>query len=196
MTSAIFLSGVGILGIVCMWLSFMFAMFVVGAELANSDYRDYGAEWPCHLNTIESERVYNWTFVALFMWLVAQGSALLKYRKGTREYFEARVGAGRGLNLVLVGAGQVYLGALFLLATHFEWGLTCNNYNDRLHGSNFLWAAAALWIVGVAAMHCMPGQGVTAVGDPAKGAIFRAEHLVTGAGAEKMTLLTGFKRSG
>tara|TARA_B100001094_G_scaffold93579_2_gene89447 strand:- start:5523 stop:6122 length:600 start_codon:yes stop_codon:yes gene_type:complete len=192
----IMMSGAGILGIVAMCLSFLFLMLVVGDELANSDYRDYGADWPCHLSTAESDRVYNWTMVALFMWLLSQGAGFMKYSSYMREYFENNDHPRRLLNLAFVLAGQVYLAAVFVIACLFEWGLTCNNYLDTLSGSNFLWAAGGLWIAGVAAMHAMPGKMVTVKGEEYRGAIFRAEHLVgvVAPQTEKMTLLTGVRK--
>ena len=183
-----------ILGILCTWLSFLFAMLVVGDELANSDYRDYGSDWPCHLNTVESQRMYDWTLVALFSWLTVQGAVILKHVKGPREFFDANHAARRSMAAVVAGAGQIYLGALFLLATHFEWGLTCNNTNGDLRGSHFLWGAVALWIVAVCVTHWLytpNGRGSSA---PNLAISVKAEHLVNGAGAEKMTLLTGFRK--
>lgn len=174
-------------------------MLVVGDELANSDWRDYDAEWPCHLSQSESDRTYRWSLVALFMWLISQGSAVLKYSRagGAREHFEQHDTARRLLNLAFVLSGQLYLGAVFLLSSQFEWGLTCNNFDGTLHGSNFLWGAASLWVVGVACMHAMPGRWVTPVaeGGNRMGAVLRAEHVVGGAPpAETMTLLTGFTK--
>lgn len=145
----------GLLGLLLMALSLLFMLLVVGDELASSDYRDYGAEWPCHLNTVESDRVYSWSLVALFMWLTSQGTAFMKF-KGNRELFERNEVARRTLDFVLTTSGQLYLGALFLLATHFEWAMTCNHSNATLTGSNFLWGSAGLWIAGVAFMHAMP----------------------------------------
>lgn len=184
-----------ILGTLCAWLSFLFVMLVVGDELANSDYRDYGARAPCHLNTVESQRVYSWTLVALFSWLTVQAAVMLKHTNGPREYFEKNHSAQRSLNAAAVGAAQIYLGALFLLATHFEWGLTCNNTNGDLQGANFIWGAAALHIVAACVMHWLyrplAGRGSS---DEAGSISFRAEHLVNGAGGEKMTLLTGYRK--
>ena len=190
-------SASGILGILCMWLSLLFAMLVVGDELANSDWRDYGADWPCSLSQAESDRMHSWSLAALFMWLISQATAVLKYgTRRTREYFEKNDNPRRALNLAFVLSGQIYLGAVFLLSSQFEWGLTCNNYDDTLRGSNFLWGAASLWVVGVACMHAMPGKWVTPVLDDnsnSNNAVLRAEHIVgmvAGGGAEeKMSLL-------
>jgi len=186
------LSASGVLGILCMWLSFLFLMLVVGDELANSDWRDYGAEWPCSLSQAESDRMYRWSLAALFMWLISQATAMLKYGKKLRQFFEKNDNPRRLLNLVFVLSGQIYLGALFLLSSQFEWGLTCNNCNQTLRGSNFLWGSASLWIVGVACMHAMPGKWVTPVDDPDRRpltAVLRAEHVIGMQSTEKISLL-------
>ena len=183
-----FQSAAGIFGILAMWLSLLFAMLVVGDELGNSDYRDYGAKWPCHLSTAESDRVYRWSLVALFTWLVSQGSGFLKYSSYLREHVNANDQLRRLLDLGFVISGQLYLAALFLLATLFEWGLACNNGDGTLRGSNFLWGSAALWIAGVGAMHAMSNKEKKKNNNNS-GAIFRAEHLVGGAANEERATL-------
>tara|TARA_Y100000389_G_scaffold186449_1_gene206812 strand:- start:181 stop:765 length:585 start_codon:yes stop_codon:yes gene_type:complete len=188
------LSASGILGILSMWLSLLFLMLVVGSDLKNSDWRDYDAKWPCSLSQAESDRVYNWSLVALFMWIITQGAAMLKYSKystGVREYFEQNDNPRRALNLVFVLSGQIYAGAIFILASQFEWGLTCNNYDKTLRGANFLWGSVSLWLVGVACMHAMPGKWVTPTlnGTRPDGAILRAEHIVGMGATEKISLL-------
>ena len=150
----------GITGLTLLLLSFVLAMVVVGDELGSSDYRGYGADWPCVLSAEESDLVYHWSLSVLFMWLLTQGIAAMRYM-GAREYFDANVGRRNILDFLFVTVSEVYLGSLFVLAALFEWGLTCNNYNRHLDGSSLLWGACVTHIAGVACMHAMPKKKKT-----------------------------------